>query len=108
MDWAQILVIMLSSLLGCLLLLGIILIVLFVKLTVQIRTMTKSARSLTERAENIVSGSGKIASLVSLLQLTENISVKRGMVKATMLSRRISRMITRARVKNKRQKEESN
>ncbi len=54
MDWAQVLVIILSVFLALFLLLGIILTVLLIRLTQQIRAVTASAQRTAEGVENAV------------------------------------------------------
>ena len=74
MDWAQILVIILSIFLALFLLLGIILIVLLIRLTQQIRAVTASAQRTASGIEGVIStltkfSSPSIASKVILSQL---------------------------------------
>lgn len=54
MDWAQILVIILSIFLALFLLLGIILTVLLIRLTQQIRSVTESAKRTADEIEGVV------------------------------------------------------
>jgi uncharacterized protein YoxC len=69
MDWAQVLVIILSLFLAIFLLLGIVLIVLLIKVTRQIKAVTDSARSTAEHIEHAVAGVSKVTSPVFLMQL---------------------------------------
>lgn len=54
MDWAQVLVIILSVFLAIFLLLGIILTVMLIRVTRQIQTVAKSAERSALKAENFV------------------------------------------------------
>ncbi len=69
MDWAQILVIILSIFLAIFLLLGIILVALLIKVTIQIKAMTISVRSITEHIERTVGGLGKVVSPAFLIRM---------------------------------------
>lgn len=73
MDWAQILVIILSIFLTIFLLLGIILIAMLIKVTVQIKKVTDSAQRTADGIEGIVSGFSKFSSpsLVGKLVLSK-------------------------------------
>lgn len=62
MDWAQILVIILSSFLALFLLLAIILVVLLIRVTQQIRSVTESAKRTAGSIESIVAGAQKFSS----------------------------------------------
>lgn len=62
MDWAQILVIILSIFLAIFLLLGIILAVMLIRVTRQIKAVTDSARSTAEHIERAVAGFGRVTS----------------------------------------------
>lgn len=62
MDWAQILVIILSIFLALFLLLGIILTVLLIRLTQQIKTVTSSAQRTATGIEGIVNNIAKFSS----------------------------------------------
>lgn len=62
MDWAQILVIILSIFLALFLLLGIILTVLLIRLTQQIREVTASAQRTASGIEGVVSSLAKFSS----------------------------------------------
>lgn len=68
MDWAQILVIILSIFLAIFLLLGIILTALLIKVTRQIKAVTDSARSTAENIEHAVAGMSRITSPVFLMR----------------------------------------
>lgn len=62
MDWAQILVIILSIFLAIFLLLGIILAVMLIRVTRQIKAVTDSAERTANGIEGIVSGISKFSS----------------------------------------------
>ena len=62
MDWAQILVIILSLFLAIFLLLGIILVYLLIRVTKQIKDVTESAGRTVRGFEKMVEGVTKIAS----------------------------------------------
>lgn len=62
MDWAQILVIILSIFLALFLLLGIVLTVLLIRLTQQIRDVTASAQRTANGIEGVVSSLTKFSS----------------------------------------------
>ncbi|MDB5177683.1 MAG: exported protein of unknown function [Candidatus Saccharibacteria bacterium] len=66
MDWAQILVIILSVFLALFLLLAIILMVVLIKLTRQIKSVTGSAQRTAESVEKAVVGFTNITSPVFL------------------------------------------
>ncbi len=69
MDWAQILVVILSLFLAIFLLLGIVLVALLIKVTYQIKAVTESARHAAENIEHTVAGFGKIVSPVFLVKM---------------------------------------
>lgn len=69
MDWAQILVIILSIFLALFLLLAIILMILFIKLTRQIKEITGTAQRTVESVEKTVVGFGKATSPVFIAKL---------------------------------------
>lgn len=62
MDWAQILVIILSLFLAIFLLLGIVLAIMLIKLTKQIKDVTDSAKRTATGIEGIVSGISRFTS----------------------------------------------
>lgn len=62
MDWAFVLVIILSVFLALFLLLGIILVVLLIRVTMQIRKVTESAERSAGTIEKMVSGFSKATS----------------------------------------------
>jgi uncharacterized protein YoxC len=62
MDWAQILVIILSIFLAVFLLLGIILVYLLIRVTKQIKNVTESAQRTVHGFERMVDGVNKVAS----------------------------------------------
>ena len=69
MDWAQILVIILSVFLAVFLLLGIVLVVLLIRLTQQIRSVTASAQRTAGTIESLVSNVSKFSSPALLIKL---------------------------------------
>lgn len=69
MDWAQILVIILSAFLALFLLLAIILTVILIKLTRQIKAVTGSAQRTAESVEKAVVGFTNVTSPVYLAKL---------------------------------------
>ncbi|MEP6710139.1 MAG: hypothetical protein ABJA64_00275 [Candidatus Saccharibacteria bacterium] len=69
MDWAQILVIILSIFLALFLLLAIILMLLFIKLTRQIKAVTGSAQRTAESVEKVVTGFSNVTSPVYLAKV---------------------------------------
>jgi uncharacterized protein YoxC len=69
MDWAQILVVILSIFLAIFLLLAIILTALLIKVTRQIKTVTNSAGRTMEHIESAVAGLTKITSPVLLVKM---------------------------------------
>lgn len=69
MDWAQILVFMLSIALAIFLVLAIILTIMLIKLTVQIRAVTDSAQRTAESVEKTVTGFANITSPVYLARV---------------------------------------
>jgi len=73
MDWAQILVVILSIFLALFLLLGIVLVVMLIKVTRQIKAVTDSARNTVEHIEHAVAGVAKVTSpLVMLRTITKH------------------------------------
>jgi uncharacterized protein YoxC len=69
MDWAQILVIILSVFLAVFLLLAILLVAMLIKVTKQIRSMTGSAERTAQTIERAVTGFSKVTSPLMLLRL---------------------------------------
>jgi len=69
MEWAQILVIILSVFLALFLLLAIVLTVMLIKLTKQIRSVTGSAQRTAENVEKAVAGISNITSPVYLARM---------------------------------------
>ncbi len=67
MDWAYVLVVILSIFLALFLLLGIILVVLLIRVTLQIKAVTESAQRTASNIENMVSSTGKFVSPAALL-----------------------------------------
>lgn len=62
MDWAQILVIILSVFLAIFLLLGIVLVVMLIRVTRQIKAVTDSARSTAEHIKHAIAGFSRVSS----------------------------------------------
>lgn len=62
MDWAFVLVIILSVFLALFLILGIILIILLIRVTMQIRKVTESAQNTASTIEKMVAGVSKVTS----------------------------------------------
>lgn len=61
MDWAYVLVIILSIFLALFLLLGIVLVILLIRVTIQIKGVTDSARRTAENIEGMVSNAGRFS-----------------------------------------------
>lgn len=62
MDWAFVLVVILSIFLALFLLLGIVLVILLIRVTLQIKEVTKSAQNTASVIENLVTGASKFGS----------------------------------------------
>ncbi|MEO5950075.1 MAG: hypothetical protein ABIQ04_01360 [Candidatus Saccharimonadales bacterium] len=69
MDWAQILVIILSIFLAIFILLAIILIVMLIRVTQQIKSVTSTAQRAAENIESVVANVSKATSPVFLIGL---------------------------------------
>jgi regulatory protein YycI of two-component signal transduction system YycFG len=69
MDWAQILVIILSIFLAVFLLLAIMLTAMLIKVTKQIKTVTGSAQRTAETIEHTVANLSKITSPMLLVRM---------------------------------------
>ena len=69
MDWAQILVIILSVFLALFLLLGIVLTVLLIRLTQQIKSVTASAQRTANGIEGVVNNISRLSSPSLALKL---------------------------------------
>jgi len=69
MDWAQVLVIILSVFLAMFLLLAIILTALLIKVTRQIKTVTNSAQRSAEHIESAIAGISKVTSPLLLARM---------------------------------------
>ena len=72
MDWAQILVIILSVFLAIFLLLGIILTVLLIKVTMQIKSITESAQRTVSGLEGLIASANKFTSPAILVKTILN------------------------------------
>ncbi len=62
MDWAYVLVIILSIFLAVFLLLGIILTILLIRVSIQIKNVTASAQRTADSIESIVGGASRFSS----------------------------------------------
>lgn len=69
MEWAQVLVIILSVFLAIFLLLGIILVILLIKVTHQIKKVTTSAQHTAESIEDAVRGFSDLGSSVAIAKM---------------------------------------
>ncbi|OGL22059.1 hypothetical protein A2707_01770 [Candidatus Saccharibacteria bacterium RIFCSPHIGHO2_01_FULL_45_15] len=72
MDWAQVLVIILSVFLAIFLLLGIILAILLIRVTQQIKAVTASAQRTADGIEGIVANITKFSSPGFVMKLVTN------------------------------------
>jgi uncharacterized protein YoxC len=77
MDWAQILVIILSVFLAIFLLLAIILVTMLIKVTHQIKNVTDSAKRTADHIEDAVAGVGKLTSPIFFMGLVKKMMHKR-------------------------------
>ncbi len=77
MDWAQILVIILSVFLALFLLLGVVLVAMLIKVTHEIRKVTQSAEVTVGHIERLVAGMGKVASPLVFVSLLKDFMKKR-------------------------------
>lgn len=77
MDWAQILVIILSTFLGIFLILGIVLIVMLIKLTHQIRAVSDSAGRTVKMFEKTMTSARGLVSLPMIIKLVTKYAKKR-------------------------------
>ncbi|HEU5122406.1 MAG TPA: hypothetical protein VFT59_06205 [Candidatus Saccharimonadales bacterium] len=68
MDWAQVLVIILSVFLALFLLLGIVLVIMLIRVTRQIKAVTDSARTTAEHIEHAVTGITRATSPAVILR----------------------------------------
>jgi uncharacterized protein YoxC len=69
MDWAQILVIILSTFLAIFLLLGIVLVVLLIRITQQIKSITETAQRTASGIEGVVSNVTRFTSPSLLVKM---------------------------------------
>ena len=69
MDWAQILVIILSVFLAIFLLVGIILVILLINVTRQIKKISSSAERTIGRIEKAVTGASALMSPIMMLRM---------------------------------------
>jgi uncharacterized protein YoxC len=76
-DWAQILVIILSVFLAIFLLLAIILVVMLIRVTHQIRSVASSAMQTVEHMESTVAGFSKVSSPLFIFGLAKKLFKKR-------------------------------
>lgn len=77
MEWAQVLVIILSIFLAIFLLLAIVLVAMLIKVTRQIKTVTNSAQRTVEHMESAVAGFSKFSSPMAIFGLVKKIINKR-------------------------------
>lgn len=68
MDWAQVLVIILSIFLAIFLLLGIVLTVLLIRVTLQIKSITESAQRTVSGLEGLIASANKFTSPAILIK----------------------------------------
>jgi len=71
MEWAQILVIILSVFLAIFLLLAIILAGMLIKVTQQIKRVTESAQRTADHIEDAARGVGKVTSPIFIMRLVK-------------------------------------
>lgn len=69
MDWAQVLVVILSLFLAVFLLLGIILVAMLIKVTKQIKSVTDSAQRTADSIEHAMSGVTKVTSPMIIIKM---------------------------------------
>ncbi|USN97030.1 MAG: hypothetical protein H6797_02455 [Candidatus Nomurabacteria bacterium] len=67
MDWAYVLVIILAIFLAAFLILGIILVVLLIRVTMQIKSVTESAKRTSDAVEGFVTGARRMRDVKLLL-----------------------------------------
>lgn len=72
MEWAQVLVIILSIFLGFFLILAIVLMVLLIKVTRQIKSITTTAEKAALNAESFVSGLSRFSSPMIIAKLVSS------------------------------------
>jgi uncharacterized protein YoxC len=77
MDWAQILVIILSVFLATFLLLAIVLVVMLIRVTRQIKEVTHSAKRTVEHMESAVAGMTKVTSPMFVIGLLKKFLKKK-------------------------------
>lgn len=77
MEWAQVLVIILSVFLAIFLLLAIVLVVMLIKVTRQIKSVANSAQQTVEHMESAVAGFSKFSSPVFVFGLVKKMFNKR-------------------------------
>jgi hypothetical protein len=77
MDWAQVLVIILSIFLAIFLLLAIILVAMLIKVTRQIKTVTNTAQRTVEHMESAAAGFSKFSSPMFVVGLVKRALKKR-------------------------------
>lgn len=69
MDWAQILVVILSIFLGLLVLSAVVLVVVFIRLTHQIKSVTDNAERAVKNIEDAVHSFSKTSSSLAVVQM---------------------------------------
>ena len=72
MEWAQILVLILSVFLALFLFFGIVLVILLIKVTNQIRSVTESAQRTALKFEGVANSAAKFASPIALAKLVSS------------------------------------
>lgn len=77
MEWAQILVIILSVFLAIFLLLAIILVVMLIRVTRQIKTVANSAQNTVEHMESAVAGFSRFSSPMFVFGLVKKLFNKK-------------------------------
>lgn len=77
MDWAQVLVIILSVFLAIFLLLAIVLLVMLITVTRQIKNVTQSAQRTVEHMEEVVAGAAKFSTPLALIRTIMKYASKR-------------------------------
>lgn len=77
MEWAQVLVIILSAFLALFLLLGIALLIILIRITIRIKSVTSSAERTANHIEDIVTGASKLTSPIFVINLLKKVFRKK-------------------------------
>lgn len=77
MEWAQVLVIILSVFLALFLLLGIVLLIILIRITLRIKSVTSSAERTVGHIEHMVAGAARATKPVVVLGLLKKVFRKR-------------------------------